>query len=179
MQDTQVVKAKMNWKREILEWAVTFLLALAIALPIRAFVFSPFVVDGHSMDDTLANREVMFTTKYDYRLGDPSRFDVVICRYPGRRENFVKRVVGVPGDTVAVQNGDLYINGERYDEEYIKHRPNYSMEAYTVQADEYFVLGDNRANSNDSHLIGPLKREQIIAHVRSVFFPLNRIRAIS
>ena len=179
MQRMQEGKVKKSWRREALEWALTFLCALAIALPVRAFVFSPFVVDGHSMNDTLAHHEIMFTTKYDYRFGgNPDRFDVVICRYPGRTENFVKRVVGVPGDKVAVQDGYLYVNGERYEETYITHRPNYQLAAYTVAEDEYFVLGDNRANSNDSHLIGPLKREQIVAHVRCVLFPLSGIRAI-
>ncbi len=179
MQETQPEKRKKSWKREAVEWALTFLCAIAIALPIRAFAFSPFVVDGNSMNDTLADNEVMFTTKYDYLFGgNPERFDVVICRYPGRTENFVKRVVGLPGDTVAVQDGYLYVNGEQYEEEYITHRPNYRMEPYTVQEGEYFVLGDNRSNSNARHLVGPLKRDQIIAHVRCVMFPLGQIRGI-
>ena len=178
MQATQVEKRKKSWKREALEWGLTFLIALAIALPVRAFVFSPYIVQGHSMMDTLTDRETMFATKYDYLLGDPARFDVVICRYPGRSETFVKRVAGIPGDTVAVQDGYLYVNGDRYEETYITRRPNYRMEAYTLQEDEYFVLGDNRANSNDSHLVGPIQRKQIIAHVRFVLYPFDRIRGI-
>lgn len=178
MQRMKAQKVKKGWKREALEWTLTFLCALVIALPIRAFVFTPTVVDGHSMNDTLVDREVIFTTKYDYLFADPERFDVVICHYPGRKERFVKRVVGIPGDTVAIQDGYLYVNGERYEEPYITHRPNYQMGAYTVQDGEYFVLGDNRANSNDSHSIGPLKREQVVAHVRSVLFPFNQIRII-
>ncbi len=178
MQATQAEKPKKNWKREALEWALTLLVALALGLSVRHFVFSPFVVLGNSMNDTLADREVMFTTKYDYVAGNPDRFDVVICHYPGRTENFVKRVVGLPGDTVAVRGGYLYVNGERHEEEYIVHRPNYEMPEYTVQEGEYFVLGDNRSNSNDSHLIGPIARAQIVAHVRAVLFPLGRVRSI-
>lgn len=178
MQETTVEKRKKSWKRELVEWFLTFACAIAIALPIRAFVFEPVAVIGSSMNNTLANQELMFTTKFDYLFGAPERFDVVICHYPGREENFVKRVVGIPGDTVAVQGGYLYINGERYAEEYIVHRPDYDMSAYTVQADEYFVLGDNRSNSNDSHLVGPLKRNQIVAHVRSVFYPFDQMRWI-
>jgi len=171
-------KQKKSLKRELLEWVITLGCAVALALVIRAFVFEPFVVKGDSMNDTLVNAEVMFTTKFDYLLGEPQRFDVVICRYPNRSENFVKRVVGVPGDAVAVRDGHLYVNGARQEEPYITHRPNYTMEQYTVQPGEYFVLGDNRASSNDSHLVGPLKREQIVSHVRAVFFPFGKIRGI-
>ncbi len=178
MQEIVVEKKKKSWKREAMEWILTFACAFVVALPIRAFAFEPIAVKGNSMNDTLADQEVMFTTKYDYLLGDPERFDVVICRYPGRTQNFVKRVVGIPGDTVAVKGGYLYVNGERCEEEYIHHRPNYMMPEYTVQAEEYFVLGDNRANSNDSHLIGPLRRNQIVAHVRSVLYPFGQMRVI-
>lgn len=171
-------KPKKSLKREALEWALTIGCAVALALLIRSFVFEPFVVKGDSMNDTLVNAEVMFATKFDYLWGDPQRFDVVICHYPNRDENFVKRVVGVPGDVVAVRDGFLYVNGQRYDEEYIVHRPNYAMPEYTVGPGEYFVLGDNRSNSNDSHYVGALSREQIVAHVRSVLFPLGSIRGI-
>ena len=172
-------KKKKSLKREIAEWVVTLGCAVILALLIRAFVFEPFVVKGDSMNDTLHNAEVMFATKFDYLLGDPERFDVVICHYPNRKENFVKRVVGVPGDTVAVRDGYLYVNGQRYEEEYIVHRPNYAMPDYTVGPDEYFVLGDNRSNSNDSHYVGPLARGQIVAHVRCVLFPFGSIRGIN
>ncbi len=171
-------KPKKSLKRELLEWALTLISAVAIALVIRAVLFEPFVVKGNSMNDTLANGEVMFATKYDYLLGEPQRFDVVICRYPNRDENFVKRIVGLPGDVVAVRDGYLFVNGERFEEEYIVHRPNYTYDEYTVGPGEYFVLGDNRSNSNDSHYVGTLSRKQIVAHVRSVLLPLGKIRGI-
>jgi len=176
--ETKKEKPPKGWRREALEWAITLGCAVVLALLIRAFVFEPFVVKGDSMNDTLVNAEVMFTTKFEYLLGEPQRFDVVICRYPNRDENFVKRIVGVPGDTVSVRGGFLYVNGEMQAEPYIVHRPNYAMAAYTVQPGEFFVLGDNRANSNDSHLVGPLKREQIVSHVRAVLFPFGNIRGI-
>lgn len=176
MQSTQ--KAKKPLKRELLEWAFTLLAAVTIALLIRATVFALFIVDGPSMESTLHNREVMFTTKYDYLLGAPNRFDVVICRYPNRSENFVKRIVGLPGDTVSVRDGYLYVNGERCEEAYLDKQMLYTMEEYLVPEDSYFVLGDNRNNSNDSHLIGPITRDQIVSHVRAVVFPFNQIRSI-
>ena len=132
-------KEKKTVGQEILSWILTILVAVIAALAIRSFIFEPVRVDGQSMDDTLADGEIMFVTKFDFgsvwftfpwqdaetkekaaRIttgGDPQRFDVVICRYPGRGDtNFVKRVVGLPGDTVEVREGYLYVNGTRYEE---------------------------------------------------------------
>ena len=165
--------------QEILSWILTFAVAIALALAIRTFIFEPVRVDGHSMDYTLADNEYMIVTKYDYLLGEPNRFDVIICHYPDRgRTNFVKRLVGLPGDTVSMLDGTLYVNGEPVDEPYITNHANYNMQAYTLGEDEYFVLGDNRSSSNDSHLIGPITREQIKGHVRCVAFPFKNARTI-
>lgn len=165
--------------QEILSWILTFAVAIALALVIRTFIFEPVRVDGHSMDYTLADNEYMIVTKYDYLLGEPERFDVIICHYPERgRTNFVKRLVGMPGDTVSMLNGTLYVNGEAIDEPYITNKANYNMQAYTLKDDEYFVLGDNRSSSNDSHIIGPISREQIKGHVRCVAFPFKNARTV-
>ncbi len=172
-------KPKKPLWREILEWVLTLAAAVVIALVVRTYIFEPVKVDGRSMDATLLDGEVMFVTKFDYLQEGPERFDVVICHYPDRgNTNFVKRVVGLPGDIVAVQNGLLIVNGVVYEEEYIMHRPNYTLEPYTVPEGHYFVLGDNRSNSNDSHLIGPLPAEMIVGHVRQVILPIDNWRAI-
>ena len=138
MEKQKKAKSKKTLTREILEWVLTIVVAVVIALPIRAFGFELVRVDGESMDNTLANGEIMFVTKYDYAStwlcfpwqdaeskekaarittgGNPQRFDVVICRYPGRGDtNFVKRVVGLPGDTIEIRDGYLYVNGDRYE----------------------------------------------------------------
>lgn len=198
-------KKKKTVAREILEWILTFGVALMIALPIRAFAFEMVRVEGKSMDNTLSDGEVMLVSKLDYTSvwlsfpwqddkskenaarvtvgGNPERFDVVICRYPGRGDtNFVKRVVGLPGDTVEIRSGYLYINDERIDEPYIQdeYRSGYlnSYGPYTVPDDHYFVLGDHRNNSNDSRSQGALSRSMIIGHVRTVLFPFNDLRGI-
>lgn len=172
-------KVKKTFKQELVEWIVTIVAALTIALVIRTFLFEPVRVDGRSMLETLQNGEIMFVTKPEYLAGDPQRFDVVICHYPDRgNTNFVKRVVGLPGDTVEVKDGYLYVNGEKYEEEYLTYRPNYNLAAYTVPEDMFFVLGDNRSNSNDSHLIGPISRDMIVGHVRQVIWPLSAWRSI-
>ena len=198
-------KKKKTVAREILEWILTIVAAIVIALPIRAFAFELVRVDGTSMDHTLADGEIMFVTKFDYSTawlslpwqdeeakekaaritagGNPQRFDVVICRYPGRGDtNFVKRIAGLPGETVEIREGWLYIDGVKYDEPYIDDeyrggRLN-TFGPYTVPEGAYFVLGDHRNNSNDSRLQGAISRDMIIGHVRTVLFPFSGIRNI-
>ena len=196
---------KKTVAREILEWILTIVAAVMIALPIRAFAFELVRVDGISMDSTLANGEIMFVSKFDYATtwlsfpwqneqakekasrittgGDPKRFDVVICRYPGRGDtNFVKRVVGLPGDTVELKDGYLYVNNEKYDEPYIRdeYRSGWlnTFGPCTVPEGHFFVMGDHRNDSNDSRSQGPLPRSMIVGHVRSVLYPFNEIRGI-
>jgi len=178
-EEDQKKKKAEHIKKEIISWILTLGVAVVAALVIRTFLFEPIRVDGQSMCDTLQDGEIMLVTKPEYLLGDPKRFDVVICHYPGRgNTNFVKRVVGLPGDTVAVRDGYLYVNGEKYEEEYITNRPNYKLNDYTVPDGMYFVLGDNRSNSNDSHIIGPITRDMIKGHVRHVVFPFGSWRAV-
>lgn len=174
-------KEKKTLAQELREWAVTLLVAIVIALVVRTFLFEPVRVDGSSMSATLANGEVMFVTKPEYLMGDPQRFDVVICHYPNRgNTNFVKRVVGLPGDTIEIVNGYLIVNGQMYDEPYIQYRSHDNLSPFTLGEDQYFVMGDNRANSNDSRAskVGPLSRDMIKGHVRSVFWPLSAWRNI-
>ncbi|MDR1569364.1 MAG: signal peptidase I [Oscillospiraceae bacterium] len=170
---------KKSAGREILEWVISILVAVAIALIIRTFIFEPIRVDGESMLKTLSNNEYMIVTKPEYMFGEPSRFDVVICHYPNRKENFVKRIVGLPGDTVEMRDGYLYVNGDLYEEDYLaaELRPTYEGK-WTLSDGEYFVLGDNRKNSNDSHLIGPITKDMIVGHVRLVVWPLSEMRVV-
>ena len=180
-------KKPLNVKKEILSWILTIAVAVAAALLIRTFLFEPIRVDGESMCDTLQNGEIMLVTKPEYLTGDPQRGDVVICKYPGRTENFVKRVIGIPGDTVEVIRNTVYINGEAIDEPYLTPERNdngFSMAPFELADDEYFVMGDNRDTSHDSrnmvdsHTPEALTRDMIVGHVRWVLFPFDSIRAI-
>jgi len=132
-------KVKKSLGQEILSWVLTLLCAVAAAMLIRSFIFEPVRVDGQSMDDTLADKEIMLVSKYDYSstwlclpwqsdnasqqapritVGNPNFLDVVICRYPARGAvNFVKRIVGMPGDVVELRDGYLYVNGEQVEAE--------------------------------------------------------------
>ena len=197
-------KPKKSLLRNTVEWILTIVVAVVLAFGIRTFVFEMVRVDGASMNDTLQDGEVMVVSKLDYATGylpfvgyfkiggDPQRFDVVICHYPDRQSkglfgivsdtNFVKRVVGLPGDTIQLINGYLYVNGEKYEEYYIsdEYRTGYlsNFAAYTVPEGEYFVMGDHRNNSNDSRSIGPITREMIVGKVVQVVYPFNSFRSI-
>ena len=165
---------------EIISWITTILTAVVLALVIRTFFFELYGVEGRSMTNTLHDGEKMFCTKLDYLTGAPQRGDVVICHYPDRGGTiFVKRLVALPGDTVAMKDHHLYVNGVQIaDPENMNLAPNYNFSEVTLGEDEYFVLGDNRGNSNDSHAIGPIPRSMILAHVRAVIWPLNAARGI-
>ena len=186
-QENKKEKKPTNWKKELVSWILTFVVAAAIALPVRAFVFEPIRVDGESMCDTLQNGEVMIVTKPEYLAGDPQHGDVIICKYPGRKENFVKRVMGVPGDVISVISNVVYRNGEKLDEPYLTPSRNdngFSMAPFELGEDEYFVMGDNRDNSHDSRNYyswnqpAAITRDMIVGQVRWVVFPFANFRTV-
>ena len=191
-------KPKKTLKEEILSWVYTLAAALVIVLVIRTFFFEPIRVDGQSMCNTLQNGDIVLVTKPEYWDGEYTRGDVIICRYPNRNEKtsfslggsfeltftnhtlFVKRLVALPGDTVEIRSGVFYINGEMVDESYIdmKSKSRETMRPYTLGADEYFVVGDNRGNSNDSRRVGPISEDMIVGHVRCVMWPLSNFGTV-
>ena len=173
---------KKSIKREIFEWIMVFVVAAAMAFVVRTFIFEPVRVDGASMMDTLVDGEYMIATKYDYLFSDPDRFDVVICNYPNTTDGMyrVKRVVGMPGETIQLLGGQLYVDGEHVEQNFDMHSVTESFGPFTVPEDHYFVIGDNRNNSKDSRsiMVGPLKRSEIKGHVRAVVFPFGGMRLI-
>ena len=164
--------------REILSWVAVFAAAILVAALIQFFVLEPLRVDGQSMSQTLIHNEFILVSKADYWQQEPQRLDVVICRYPGREDTYVKRVVGIPGDTVEVRQEMVLVNGTALHEDYITYPADYHFGPVTLLQDEYFILGDNRIHSTDSHIIGPIKRDAILGRVRLVIYPLDKIRTI-
>ena len=171
---------KKSLKREIFEWIMVFVVAAAMAFVVRTFIFEPVRVDGSSMLNTLTDSEFMIATKFDYLLGDPERFDIVICNYPNTSDGMyrVKRVIGMPGETMELRAGELYIDGHHIEQNFDMTENETYFGPYTVPGGHYFVLGDNRNNSKDSRsvMVGPLERDMIKGHVRAVVFPFNKMR---
>ncbi len=168
-------------------WLLSLLAAAAFVFLVCQFLGLPIRVQGNSMNDTLTNGELMLVTKPEYLFGDPQVGDVVICRYPGRKEFFVKRLMGAPGDVIEVRENTVYRNGDPLSEPYLtpdRNNDGFCMEPFTLETDEYFVMGDNRNNSHDSrNYYGSgspvaLTRDQIVGHVRYILFPFGEMRAV-
>ena len=182
-------------QQKIMSWVWTILAALVIAFALRMFVVELIRVDGTSMTNTLQNGEIVVVSKLAYLTGEPQRNDIVICRYPNRVDStlnlgaamaidfhtlFVKRLVGLPGDTVQIYNGKLYVNGEVVpDPEFMGSVPR-DYGPRRLGADEYFVMGDNRYSSHDSRAddVGPISRGAIMGKVDSVLFPWANHRGV-
>ena len=165
------------------------LLLLLVVLAVRQYVGMPIRVKGNSMLSTLHSGEVLLVSRVALHTRGIQRGDVVICHYPGRywdrwrlvRQSFVKRVVGLPGETVEIIEGVVHINGEPVEEPYLDERHTRrraSMPARILGDDEYFVLGDNRDSSNDSRRIGPIRSGDLVGVVTRVVWPLSARRPI-
>ena len=180
-------KVKKPLKQELCEWCGTLVVALIIAFLVRTFIFEPVRVDGDSMYPTLHHNEFMYVSKLDYGSsfigipftnigkyvtigGDPERFDVVVCHYQDGNYNVVKRVVGLPGDTVELRGGYLYINGLRQTEKFLHERVRSDFGPVKVPEGKYFLMGDNRNNSKDSRAVGPVDRSEIVGKVEGVIW---------
>ena len=163
--------------RIIAHLACEIAIGALLALLLRRFVCMLVRVKGRSMMDTLHNGDFMLALRYGL-FGGIRRFDVVICRYPGRKGYFVKRVVGLPGERISLEEGALCINGETLAEDFPLRRTARSFDERTLGPGEFFVMGDNRPCSRDSRSIGPIHRRAIVARVCCVFWPLRSCRRI-
>lgn len=185
--DGKKKKRKKTWQQELTEWIVTLAAALLIAFVVRSFIFEPVYVDGDSMYPTLHHGEIMYVSKTAYGTsffgipgtnigtrftvgGDPERFDVVVCHYNDGDYNVVKRVVGLPGDTIELKDGCLYVNGVRYEEKFLHEPIRSSFGPVTVPEGHYFLMGDNRNSSKDSRQVGPVSRDEIVGRVEAVIW---------
>ena len=160
--------------RLIVEIAVVFVLAMLV----RTFVFSLTTVQGPSMRETLHSGQIVAVDKLYFAIHDFSRGQVVICRYPDSDEFYVKRIVGLPGETIEIHGGQTYIDGQALAEDYVLYPPEEDFGPVRIAADEVFVMGDNRANSYDSRQEGTLPRSMIVGRVMAVCFPFDEARWI-
>jgi signal peptidase I len=170
-------------KNELWEWTKALLIAAALAGIIRYFLFTPIIVDGSSMYPTLKDDNRMIVNKLSYVFGEPKRFDIIVFHAPEKKD-YIKRVIGLPGETVEYRNDTLYINGKKYDEPYLdelkKETEGLLTESFivTVPKDHIFVLGDNRRFSRDSRHIGAIPLKEILGKTNFVYWPYKEIRFV-
>jgi signal peptidase I len=154
--------------REIL---LTVALALVIFLLLQATVQS-FVIVEHCMEPNFQEGERVLVNKLAYHFGEPERGDVIILHPPSDpKAIYIKRIIALPGDAVEVKDGAVYVNGTKLQEPYIKEPPAYTLHKEIIPGSEYFVLGDNRNNANDSHKWGTVPRQNIIGKAWLSFWP--------
>lgn len=176
------------WKSSldfILEISKTVIISLVIILPIRYFLIQPFMVDGDSMKPNFHNKEYLIVDEISYRLSEPTRGDVIVFHNPeNHKEFYIKRIIGLPGESVKIEDGEIYIRTIG-SEDFVKiNESDYLSGEYktfsylkevNLKNDEYFVLGDNRNNSKDSRIIGPINKSLVIGRVLFRGLPLNKI----
>lgn len=164
-----------SWRKGFQDTAQIVLPALALALVVHLFLAQATIVFGRSMEPNLLERQRLIIDKISYRIHPPQRNDIVVLSQPGMDEMLVKRIVGLPGETIEIYRGEVYINNEPLPEPFPHEIGIYSMPPVTLGPLSYFVLGDNRDNSNDSRTFGPVKREHILGRVWIRYWPFNQL----
>ena len=157
------------------------LLALLIVIPIRVFVAQPFIVSGNSMVPAFHDNDYLIVDELSYRFNEPARDDVVVFRYPkDTTKFFIKRIIGLPGDTLTIDGSKVTIKNERnlegfvMEEPYVKNQSSNQL-SITLKDEEYFVMGDNRIASSDSRIWGILSRKLIVGRSFVRLLPLSSI----
>jgi len=159
-----------DWKRVALDILETLILAVVLYFGINA-VSVRVRVDGYSMTPTLQNGEYILVNKLAYKVGTPARGDIVVFVYPANpQEDLIKRVIGLPGERIAIHNGKVTVNDVPLNEPYIAAAPLYDGE-WVVTEGQLFVLGDNRNESKDSHQWGLLPLENVVGKAVLIYWP--------
>lgn len=177
---------KSSFKSEVIDFIKTFLICLVSIWVLTTFFFTPVRVDGDSMYPTLHDEDMGFSNVFSANFFDVERFDVVVVNAPeeNSKDHWVKRVIGLPNETIECIDDVIYIDGEPIEEPFLDeaYRQSqidiygyftYDFGPYTLGEDEYFVLGDNRTNSTDSRVVGPFTRDHITSKGVFVYFPFN------
>lgn len=149
---------------------VPYIIIIVVVVFIRTFIITPVKVNGNSMYPTLEGSEIMLLNK----LTNIDRFDIVVVKLEGEDSNLIKRVIGLPGETVEISENQIYINGELLDDPY-GYGMTYHIDPVTLGEDEYFILGDNRIISLDSRSFGKINRSEIKGTTNFIMYPFNKI----
>lgn len=167
----------------LLSFLETVVVALVISVILYLFIMTPHEVIGNSMYPTYQNGEYLMANKLLYRFKEPKRGDVIIFKYSDTQD-FIKRIIGLPGDRVMLKDGHIYINNHIVDESHYLNNSVYTNggeyihegESITIPDNEYFVCGDNRPHSSDSRTFGPISRKNIKGKAWIVYFPFSQFR---
>lgn len=166
-------------KKEFWSWGKSLLVAVVVAFIVRQFLFTPVIVSGESMEPTYHDRNRVIISK----MSSLDHFDKIVFHAPTAEEDFIKRVIGLSGDTVQVMDDQLTINGKEYPEHYLDPNKNVMPDdqnltqdfEITVPEGELFVMGDNRSNSMDSRIFGTISEDSVVGKVKFRFYPFNEI----
>jgi signal peptidase I len=173
--------AANNLRKEIRVWTRDLLIAIGLALVIIVFLYQPVKVEGTSMAPLLSDQERIFINKFVYRFEPIQRGDVVVFWYPlDHTKSFIKRVVGLPGETVEIRQGTLYVNGKVVPEPYVppQYEDNSDFPPKRVPEDCFFVLGDHRISSNDSRVFGPVPSQFIYGRAVFAYWPVDHFGSL-
>lgn len=166
---------KETTKKEKYKELITYAIIIILIILIRTFIITPVRVNGTSMDDTLKDKEIMLLNKFSYYFKDIKRFDIIVIDYENTK--LIKRVIGLPGETLEYKNNKLYINGKEQKETFLNQETeDFNIEdlGYTkIPENCYFAIGDNRKDSLDSRVFGCFKKDQIKGKANIVLFPLK------
>lgn len=173
---------KNDTKNEMMSILIYSIVLILVAILLNVFVIEKVYVKGSSMENTLHDKEHLMIEKVSYHFSKPSRYDIVVLIPPNQQENelYIKRIIGLPGETIQIKEGEIYINGELLEESYGKASiddPGIAQNEIVLQEGQYFVMGDNRNGSDDSResWIGPIPRENIIGRAVFRLWPLKKL----
>lgn len=155
---------------KVIKEVIPYIVIVVVVVLIRTFIITPVRVDGDSMKNTLKNGDILLL----YKLSSINRFDIIVLDEEKDNEKIIKRVIGMPGETVAIKNGKIYINDKVIDDEYAYGETS-DYNKVTLKDDEYFILGDNRLISKDSRYFGPIKDNEIKGKIVFRLFPFTKI----
>nr|WP_328803889.1 signal peptidase I [Paenibacillus glycinis] len=188
--------AKGRAQKEVFEWVKALAIAAILVLVIRYFLFAPFIVDGPSMEPNFYTGERLIVDKAIFEIRKPKRGEVIVFHVPEEGRDFIKRVIGVPGDKIKYEDDNLYVNGKLVDEPYLKESiaaakangeifnnnggeernfPNSNFDTDVVPAGHVLAFGDNRRNSKDSRIIGFVDDKEIVGRADVIFWPMNKL----
>lgn len=164
--------------KELSEWAKSIIIAGILAILIHTFLFAVVVVSGPSMEPTLHNKERLVLNKIVYNFNEPERGDVIVF-HANKKDDYIKRVIGLPGEKLEYKDGQLYINDQPIKEPYLTDTHTSDIKPIVIPEDTIYVLGDNRLNSTDSRVIGPIPSEKIVGRVKVQLWPINKIGIVN